>query len=103
VNSITLKHFLVEVAANIQAKEPDTLNYEFFVSADEKTFQGYERYVNSAAILTHFENTSSGMGPLLPMVEITSVIVYGNPNDEAREAFAGFGATFMTPIGGFAR
>ena len=36
-------------------------------------------------------------------LEVTSLIVYGDPNAEVREALAPFGAPFMSPAGGFHR
>ncbi len=37
------------------------------------------------------------------MVTIASLVVYGNPDAEARRALASFDATYMTLFAGFAK
>ncbi len=47
------KALVKEMVDATQANEPGTLNYEWFLSDDEKTCHLYERYADSAATMTH--------------------------------------------------
>ncbi len=87
-----------------QSNEPDTLNYEWFISADGKSGQIYERYADSAATMTHLGAFGEKFAErFLAAVEPTSFVVYGKPNDEVKAALGPFGAVYMDQIGGFAR
>ena len=44
-----------EMVATIKADEPGTLNYEPFVSQDERTCHIFERYADAGAVRTHLE------------------------------------------------
>ena len=45
-----------EMVEATQANEPDTIIYEIFISEDGKSCQIMERYVDSAAAMTHVGN-----------------------------------------------
>ena len=99
-----MKALMNEMVEATQANEPDTLNYEWFISEDEKTCHLYERYADSAAVMTHLGNFRQYFARrFLAVFEPTRQVVYGNPNDEVRKALAGAGAVFMGPLGGFVR
>lgn len=98
------KALVKEMVDAFQADEPNTLNYELFISQDEKTCHIYEQYVDAAAVTTHLDNFGQHFaGRFAEAVEVTAFTVYGNPNDEIRAVLAGFGAVIMEPLGGFAR
>ncbi len=99
-NFKALMHDMVDAT---QANEPHAMNYEWFLSEDHTRCHVYERYADSAAVMTHVENFGHFAERFTALVEVTGMTVYGNPSDEVREAAKGFGAVFMTPIGGFAR
>jgi len=87
-----------------QSNEPDTLNYEWFISEDQQTCHIYERYVDSAATMIHLATFGEKFAErILATVEPTRFVVYGNPDETVRGALAGFGAVHMEEIGGFAR
>ncbi|MFC1764123.1 antibiotic biosynthesis monooxygenase [Planctomycetota bacterium] len=89
---------------NVQANEPDTLNYEWTISGDSKNCHIYERYVDSAATLTHWGTFGEKYAErFMSAVDPTRFVVYGDTNNEVKAALAGFGAVFMSPFGGFAR
>lgn len=84
--------------------EPDTLNYEWFISEDHVSCHLYERYADSAALMTHLATFGEQFAErFMAIVEPTRFMVYGSPSDEVKEALSGFGAVFMSPFGGFAR
>ena len=87
-----------------QANEPGATHYEWFVSDDKTSCHIYERYVDSAAVLTHLGNFGAHFSErFMAVFEPTRLTVYGNPSAEVRGALAGFGAVHMEQAGGFAR
>jgi quinol monooxygenase YgiN len=83
---------------------PGALSYEWFVSDDGGAVHLYERYADSAAVLTHLGAFGEKFaGRFLAAVDPTRFTVYGAPSAEAREALGGFGPTYLGPFGGFAR
>ena len=98
------KALMKDMVEATQANEPNTMNYEWFTSEDETRCHIYERYADSAATMTHVGNFGQHFAErFMAVLDVTGMTVYGNPNDEVREALSGFGAVFMVPIGGFAR
>jgi quinol monooxygenase YgiN len=85
-------------------EEPGTLGYEWFLSADGGTCHVCERYADSDAALAHFGNFGANFAErFLGCFEPTGLSVYGEPSDEARGAFDGFGAAYLGTFGGFSR
>lgn len=98
------KSLAAEMVAATQANEPGTLIYEYFLSADEKAVNIYERYVDSAATLVHLGTFGEKFAErFLDILEPTRFTVYGNPNAEVRGVLDGFGAQYMGEVVGFAR
>ncbi len=93
-----------EMVTTTQANEPGTLNYEWFISEDETSCKIYERYTDSAAVMTHLASFGANFADrFLAASEPTRFVVFGDPTEEVREALGGFGAVFMAQIGGFTR
>jgi quinol monooxygenase YgiN len=98
------KGLMAEMVEATQTNEPNTLNYEWTISEDNKNCHMYERYANSGATMSHLGAFGEKFAErFIAAVELIRFVVYGNPNDEVKEALSGFGAVFMSPIGGFAR
>lgn len=83
--------------------ESGTLVYEWYLSDDKRTVQILERFEDTHAYLLHGE----GFGPFaerfLATVDIHSLTVLGNPDEEARAGLSGLNPTYMHGIGGFRR
>jgi quinol monooxygenase YgiN len=79
------------------------LNYEWFISEDSTTCHIYERYADSAAVMTHMGNFAAFGERWDAAAEITGATAYGAPSDEVKALVAGVGGTLMAPLGGFAR
>ena len=93
-----------EMVDATKANEPNTLNYEWTISEDRKNCHIYERYVDSDATMIHLGSFGIKYGErFMDAVEVTRLVVYGNPNNEAKAVLEGVGAVFMLPFGGFAR
>jgi quinol monooxygenase YgiN len=83
--------------------ESGALNYEWSISADQKTLYVFERYADSAAVMAHMANVGPHLPTLMEYVTLAAPLVLGAPDDTVKAAFADFGATYGTEIGGFAR
>lgn len=93
-----------EMSQATMADEPGAMNYEWFLSADGGHCHIYERYRDSAATMVHLGNFGSKFAErFLGMVTPTRLVVFGDPNQEVRDALAAFGAVHMQQFAGFAR
>lgn len=99
-----LKALIREMVESTRATEPGTLNYEWFLDADEKTCHIWERYADSAAVMFHLGHFGEKFAErFMAALEPTRFIVYGNPNEEVQEALSVFGVAYLAPFDGFAR
>ena len=99
-----LKKLMGEMVDATNKNEPDTLNYEWFLSDDGKICHLYERYKDSAAMLTHLKNFGENFAErFMGCLEPTGFTVYGNPDAGVKEALAAFSPVFLPPSAGFIR
>jgi quinol monooxygenase YgiN len=91
-----------DMVAATQADEPGALNYEWFISEDGHRCHIYERYADSAAVMTHMGNVAAFGERWAATVEITGGTTYGRPSDEVRGIVTQMGPV-MAPLGGFVR
>lgn len=95
-----LMHEMVESTRS----ESGALSYEWFVNDDGSAVHIYERYADSAAVMTHLRGFGEKFaGRFLAAVAPTRLTVFGTPSDQAKEALSAFGPTFLQPFGGFTR
>jgi quinol monooxygenase YgiN len=82
-----------EMVAGSQ-REPGTVGYEWFLSADRKRCRLIETYTDAAAVLAHFKGpvVQELVPKLLGTASVAGFEVYGDPGPKAREMLAGFGA-----------
>jgi len=82
-----------EMVAGSQ-REPGTVGYEWFLSADRKRCRLIETYTDAAAVLAHFKGpvVQELVPRLLGTASVAGFEVYGDPGPKAREMLAGFGA-----------
>jgi quinol monooxygenase YgiN len=98
------KQVAAKVIAGVAEKEPGTLMYEWSMRSDQKTFDAVELYQNSDAVMAHLKHVGSEFGKDLGQVQKElSLIVYGSPNEAAKQALAGLNPVYETPIVGFIR
>jgi quinol monooxygenase YgiN len=99
----TFKTLMGEMVAGTSS-ETGTLNYEWYISDDERTVHIFEKYADSDAMITHVSGfMEKWAGRFLESVDPTRFTVYGDPSPAARELLAAFGGTYLGPWGGFAR
>jgi quinol monooxygenase YgiN len=95
---------LMEEMVEGTSQEPQTLNYEWYLSDDGGTLHLYEKYADSEAMIAHVNGfLEKWAGRFMECLDVTRFTVYGDPSPAARELLAGFGPTYLGPWGGFAR
>lgn len=98
------KALVHKIVAGVARHEPGALEYEYNVSADGKSVQIFERYSNSAAVVTHIDNLGkSYLKEFLALLKPTALVVYGHPDESAKKAIAGLNPVYLTPFDGFTR
>jgi quinol monooxygenase YgiN len=99
----SFKTLMGEMVAGTSS-EAGTLNYEWYISDDERIVHIFEKYADSEAMITHVSGfMEKWAGRFLECVDPTRFTVYGDPSAAARELLAPFGGTYLGPWGGFAR
>ncbi len=84
------KELIPVLISAVREKEPGALNYDWYLN--EKTMECVvvETYADSQAVLSHAGNVGELLQKLLEIADI-SVEIYGNPNEELRNAMDGLG------------
>ncbi len=90
------KEIVEEMSAKVEADDPGTLYYDWYLAADERSCTLLDGYRDSASFMAHFANVGEMMERLLGTCQVTRVDVYGNPSDEASGIVSSFGAN-ITP------
>ena len=99
-----LKALMADMVEATQKNEVGTLNYEWTISDDHEFCHVYERYQDSAAVMTHLEWFGANFaGRLMEAVTPARLVVYGTPSPQVKEGLAGLGPLYMAPLGGFRR
>jgi quinol monooxygenase YgiN len=75
-------------------QEPGTRRYEWYLSSDGTSCQLIETYLDSDALLAHFNGwaVKEGVPKMLKTADVNGFEVYGNPGPQAREILSDFGA-----------
>jgi quinol monooxygenase YgiN len=83
-------------------QEAGTLVYEWSMRADGKTFDVVEIYQDSAAVIAHGKDIGSKFGTEWGQAKkFLKVVIYGDPDADARKALARLNPEYQTPIAGF--
>jgi quinol monooxygenase YgiN len=99
-----LKELMDEMVAATSEEEPGALNYEWFISEDGGTLHLYEKYADSAAMVTHANAfVERWVRRFMGCVDVKRFTAYGNPDEAAQKAMAPFGGKQLGTLGGFAR
>jgi quinol monooxygenase YgiN len=99
------KRLINEMSISVMANEPDTINYQFFLSEDETVCMVHETYKDSQAALHH----NDGVAPkvLLPQIfkiaKLNRLDVYGTPNQDLKRILLGINYRAFSLIAGFRR
>src|ERR671932_1334737 len=86
------KKLVQEMSRVVEANEPDTIGYQFYLNSSETKCIVYETYANSEAVFAH--NNSVASQTILPKIfnvsKITRFEVYGNPSEELQKVLINF-------------
>jgi hypothetical protein len=89
----------------VEANEPDTINYQFYLNKDETKCIVFETYINSEAALAH--NNSVASQTILPRIfnlaKLSRFDVYGTPSEELQKLLANLRAETFNLFAGFSR
>ena len=88
----------------VEANEPDTINYEFYLNKAETSCVVNETYANSEAALAHRKGAIQTILPkILNISKITRFDVYGEPSEELQKVLTSLGAQAYNVLAGFSR
>jgi quinol monooxygenase YgiN len=99
------KKLVQEMSKTVEANEPGTLHYQFYLNKDETKCIVNEIYANSEATLAHINGVASQT--ILPKIHNVSRVsrleVYGNPSEELQKVLADVVLQTYIPFTGFSR
>tara|TARA_B110000977_G_C11057369_1_gene484599 strand:+ start:1705 stop:2067 length:363 start_codon:yes stop_codon:yes gene_type:complete len=93
-----LKEVVVELQDHCYKTEEGMLQYDWYVSENTNTIKVFETYVNSEAVLIHFDNCKS-FAPMLSQSRVfLSMEVFGNASNALRQRVKKINAPHFTAI-----
>ena len=102
------KRLIQEMSRMVEANEPHTINYQFYLNEDEAKCIVFETYVNSDYALAHNNGIASRttLPKIFSVAKISStklITSYGNPSEELQKLLASFNAETFNLFAGFSR
>ncbi len=99
------KKLVQEMSIMVEANEPDTINYQFYLNKDETKCIVLETYVNSEAAFAHNDGVASRtiLPKIFSLAKISRFDVYGDPSEELQKLLTSFGAETYNLFAGFSR
>ncbi|HZD36963.1 MAG TPA: antibiotic biosynthesis monooxygenase [Nitrososphaeraceae archaeon] len=99
------KKLIQEMSRAVEANEPDTLSYLFYLNRDETKCIVEEIYANSEAAFVH--NNSIASKTIIPKIlsisRMSKFEVYGKPSEELQKVLVSFNPQTYNLIAGFSR
>ena len=99
------KKLVQKMSRVVEANEPDTISYHFYLNRDETKCVVYETYANSEAVFAH--NNGAASQTILPNIfnvsKISKFEVYGNPSEELQKVLTSFSPQTYNLFTGFSR
>ena len=99
------KKLVQEMSRVVEANEPDTIDYQFYLNRAETKCIVHETYANSEAVLAH--NAGVASQTILPKIfsisRISRFDVYGNPSEELQKVLTSFNPQTYNLFAGFSR
>ncbi len=98
-NQLTeLQDVVKELQEHCSKTEKGMLQYDWFVSENGNTLKVLETYVNSEAVLFHFDNYKPFAARLSESRAFVSMEIYGNASDALTERVKKINPGHFTPI-----
>src|ERR671923_2867306 len=86
------KKLVQEMSRVVEANEPDTISFQYYLNRDDTKCVVYETYANSEAVFAH--NNGAASQTILPNIfnvsKISKFEVYGNPSEELQKVLTSF-------------
>ena len=99
------KKLVQDMSRVVEANEPDTINYQFYLNRDETKCIVYETYSNSEAVFAHINGVASKT--ILPKIfnvsKISRFEVYGNSSEELQKVLTCFSPQTYNLFAGLTR
>src|SRR5919109_1108727 len=99
------KKLVQDMSRVVEANEPDTINYQFYLNRDETKCIVHETYANSEAVFAQINGVASQT--ILPKVfnvsRISRFEVYGNPSEKLQKVLTSFRPQTYNLFVGFSR
>jgi quinol monooxygenase YgiN len=99
------KKLVQDMSRMVEANEPDTINYQFYLNRAETKCIVHETYANSEAVFAY--NAGVASQTILPRVfsvyRISRFDVYGNPSEELQKVLRSFDPQTYNLFAGFSR
>jgi quinol monooxygenase YgiN len=99
------KKLAQEMSKAVEANEPDTIDYQFYLNRAETKCIVHETYTNSEAVLAHNDGVASQT--ILPKIfrvsRISRFEVYGKPSEELQKVLTSFSPQTYNLFAGFSR
>jgi quinol monooxygenase YgiN len=92
-----------EIIDRVEATEPNTLSYEWFLSNDESKCYVVQIYKDSEAVMAHLGNIADLMGPFHEVAPLTGLMIFGSPSDELRQTLEPVGPKIFEHWNGVTR
>jgi quinol monooxygenase YgiN len=88
------KKLVQDMSRVVEANEPDTINYQFYLNRAGTKCIVLETYANSEAVLAHITGIASQtiLPKILSVSRISRFDVYGNASEKLQKSLARFGA-----------
>ena len=99
------KKLIREMSNVVETNEPNTLVYQSYLNEDGTKCMVHETYVDSEAVLSHNESTSSKtiLPSIFNIAKLNTLDVYGNPSNELKKLLASFNSQIFNWYTGFSR
>ena len=85
-----LKRVAARILTIVQQKGPGTLEYEWFMSADQSECVVLETFASSEALLEHAELVAAEAAELFAVCDLVDIWLCGKPSREVMEKTAAF-------------
>ncbi|HVM64637.1 MAG TPA: antibiotic biosynthesis monooxygenase [Acidimicrobiales bacterium] len=106
-----LRSVMREMSSTVEADEPGTVGYEWYLTRDGGTCHIYERYDDAAAAVAHGNTLPEALNRRAQQFRPTRLTAYGALGEEVMRkriepllaAVPDIIITYLDPLGGFAR
>ena len=97
------KKLAAQIMAKVEADEPNTISYDYFLSSDESQCCVVQSYKDSEAVLAHLSSIAGLAGPFHAVAPMTGLMIFGSPSAELRQALEPIGAKIFEHWHGVSR